>query len=90
MVNALVEKFNLCAQVSLSLLNIVIAIDDQLPKFKDAPKEQFGSGELKFFSQKKKLEENQPYMRVDEYLKLDEVQKRFPGAGKKLDGGLPG
>ncbi|HAT1867929.1 T4SS effector NAD-dependent ubiquitin ligase SidE [Legionella pneumophila] len=48
------------------------------------------SGELKFFSQKKKLEENQRYMRVDEYLKLDEVQKRFPGAGKKLDGGLPG
>ncbi|HAT1597736.1 TPA: NAD-dependent ubiquitin ligase [Legionella pneumophila] len=45
-------------------------------------------GKLKFFPQDYKLQENERFMRVDEYLKLDEVQHRFPSRGEKLAGGM--
>lgn len=64
-----------------SLGRYVIGPDDNPIREELVDEDEEESGELKFFSQKKKLEENQRYMRVDEYLKLDEVQKRFPGAG---------
>lgn len=45
-------------------------------------------GSLAFFPNTYTLQGNERYMRVDEYLKLDEVQNKFPGAGKKLLRGL--
>ncbi|HBD9373169.1 TPA: NAD-dependent ubiquitin ligase [Legionella pneumophila] len=47
-------------------------------------------GTLAFFPASYQLQGNERFMRVDEYLKLDEVQQRFPGAGKHLEGGIPG
>ncbi|HAU3543930.1 TPA: T4SS effector NAD-dependent ubiquitin ligase SdeA [Legionella pneumophila] len=47
-------------------------------------------GTLAFFPASYQLQGNERFMRVDEYLKLDEVQQRFPGIGKHLEGGMPG
>ncbi|HGK6659305.1 TPA: T4SS effector NAD-dependent ubiquitin ligase SdeA [Legionella pneumophila] len=47
-------------------------------------------GTLAFFPSTYQLQGNERFMRVDEYLKLDEVQQRFPGVGKHLEGGMPG
>ncbi|HAT6973468.1 TPA: NAD-dependent ubiquitin ligase, partial [Legionella pneumophila] len=47
-------------------------------------------GTLAFFPSTYQLQGNERFMRVDEYLKLDEVQQRFPGTGKHLEGGIPG
>ncbi|AOW51384.1 TPA: T4SS effector NAD-dependent ubiquitin ligase SdeA [Legionella pneumophila subsp. pneumophila] len=47
-------------------------------------------GTLAFFPSTYQLQGNERFMRVDEYLKLDEVQQRFPGIGKHLEGGMPG
>ncbi|MGX6636674.1 T4SS effector NAD-dependent ubiquitin ligase SdeA [Legionella pneumophila] len=57
---------------------------------REAPKQGEKEGELKVFSQTYKLKENERFMRVDEFLKLPEVQSNFPGAGKHLHGGMPG
>ena len=47
-------------------------------------------GSLAFFAQNYELQGTERWMRVDEFLQQDEVQKRFPGAGKILEGGKPG
>ncbi|HAT8636634.1 T4SS effector NAD-dependent ubiquitin ligase SdeA [Legionella pneumophila] len=66
----------------------VIGEDGQ--PIREAPKKGQKEGDLKFFSQTYKLKENERFMRVDEFLKLPEVQSNFPGAGKHLHGGMPG
>ncbi|HIF9044215.1 TPA: SidE phosphodiesterase domain-containing protein [Legionella pneumophila] len=57
---------------------------------REAPKQGEKEGELKVFSQTYKLKENERFMRVDEFLKLPEIQSTFPGSGKHLEGGMPG
>lgn len=37
---------NKCREIASQSKRDIINFDDSLPKFKDAPKEQFGSGEL--------------------------------------------
>ncbi|HBB7077119.1 T4SS effector NAD-dependent ubiquitin ligase SdeA [Legionella pneumophila serogroup 1] len=66
----------------------VIGEDGQ--PIREAPKKGQKEGDLKFFPQTYKLKENERFMRVDEFLKLPEVQSAFPGAGKHLQGGMPG
>ncbi|HHU0832651.1 TPA: T4SS effector NAD-dependent ubiquitin ligase SdeA, partial [Legionella pneumophila] len=66
----------------------VIGEDGQ--PIREAPKKGQKEGDLKFFPQTYKLKENERFMRVDEYLKLPEIQSTFPGAGKHLQGGMPG
>ncbi|MGX6641426.1 T4SS effector NAD-dependent ubiquitin ligase SdeA [Legionella pneumophila] len=57
---------------------------------REAPKKGQKEGDLKVFPQTYKLKENERLMRVDEFLKLPEIQNTFPGSGKHLQGGMPG
>ncbi|AMP96019.1 SidE phosphodiesterase domain-containing protein [Legionella pneumophila] len=57
---------------------------------REAPKNGQKEGELKVFPQTYQLKENERFMRVDEFLKLPEIQSTFPGSGKHLEGGMPG
>ncbi|HAT8178249.1 TPA: T4SS effector NAD-dependent ubiquitin ligase SdeA [Legionella pneumophila] len=66
----------------------VIGEDGQ--PIREATKKGQKEGDLKFFPQTYKLKENERFMRVDEFLKLPEIQTNFPGAGKHLQGGMPG
>ncbi|MFO8702928.1 T4SS effector NAD-dependent ubiquitin ligase SdeA, partial [Legionella pneumophila serogroup 2] len=66
----------------------VIGEDGQ--PIREAPKKGQKEGDLKVFPQTYKLKENERFMRVDEFLKLPEIQSTFPGAGKHLQGGMPG
>ncbi|CZM38713.1 Dot/Icm substrate protein [Legionella pneumophila] len=66
----------------------VIGEDGQ--PIREAPKKGQKEGDLKVFPQTYKLKENERLMRVDEFLKLPEIQNTFPGSGKHLQGGMPG
>lgn len=55
-----------------------------------APKKGEKEGSPAQFSSTYRLKDNERFMRVDEYLQLPDVQSRFPGVGKHLEGGLPG
>ncbi|HAT8809848.1 TPA: NAD-dependent ubiquitin ligase, partial [Legionella pneumophila] len=66
----------------------VIGEDGQ--PIRNEPSKGEKQGTLAFFPSTYQLQGNERFMRVDEYLKLDEVQQRFPGAGKHLEGGIPG
>ncbi|HHL3493901.1 TPA: SidE phosphodiesterase domain-containing protein [Legionella pneumophila] len=66
----------------------VIGEDGQ--PIREAPKKGQKEGDLKVFSQTHQLKENERFMRVDEFLKLPEIQSTFPGSGKHLEGGMPG
>ncbi|HAU0698313.1 TPA: SidE phosphodiesterase domain-containing protein [Legionella pneumophila] len=74
--------------VVAGLRRYVIGEDGQ--PMREAPKEGQREGDLKAFPQAYKLKETERFMRVDEFLKLPEVQSTFPGAGKHLQGGMPG
>ncbi|WP_278043228.1 SidE phosphodiesterase domain-containing protein, partial [Legionella gratiana] len=65
----------------------VIGEDGQ--PIRNKPKKGTTQGTLAFFPTSYQLQENERWMRVDEYLKLDEVKCRFPGSDKKLQRGLP-
>ncbi|HAT1902995.1 TPA: T4SS effector NAD-dependent ubiquitin ligase SdeA, partial [Legionella pneumophila] len=66
----------------------VIGEDGQ--PIREVPKKGQKEGDLKVFPQTYKLKENERLMRVDEFLKLPEIQNTFPGSGKHLQGGMPG
>ncbi|HHT9953156.1 TPA: T4SS effector NAD-dependent ubiquitin ligase SdeA, partial [Legionella pneumophila] len=66
----------------------VIGEDGQ--PIREIPKKGQKEGDLKVFPQTYKLKENERLMRVDEFLKLPEIQNTFPGSGKHLQGGMPG
>ncbi|HAU1643998.1 TPA: T4SS effector NAD-dependent ubiquitin ligase SdeA [Legionella pneumophila] len=66
----------------------VIGEDGQ--PIREAPKMGQKVGDLKVFPQTYKLKENERLMRVDEFLRLPEIQSTFPGSGKHLQGGMPG
>ena len=63
--------------------------EDGLP-IRNAPGEGEIVGSLAFFAQSYELQGTERWMRVDEFLQQEEVQKRFPGTGKHLEGGMPG
>ncbi|KTD66611.1 SidE protein [Legionella santicrucis] len=65
----------------------VIGEDGQ--PIRNKPRKGETQGTLAFFPTSYELQENERWMRVDEYLKLDEVQCKFPGYGKKLQRGMP-
>ena len=72
-----------------SLGRYVIGEDGQ--PIRNAPKSGETVGSLAFFAQSYELQGTQRWMRVDEFLQQEEVQKRFPGAaGKHLEGGKAG
>ncbi|HHX3464128.1 TPA: SidE phosphodiesterase domain-containing protein [Legionella pneumophila] len=74
--------------VVAGLRRYVIGEDGQ--PIREAPKKGQREGDLKAFPLAYKLKETERFMRVDEFLKLPEVQSNFPGAGKHLHGGMPG
>ncbi|WP_115711424.1 SidE phosphodiesterase domain-containing protein [Legionella sainthelensi] len=65
----------------------VIGEDGQ--PIRNKPRKGETQGTLAFFPTSYQLRENERWMRVDEYLQLDEIQRQFPGSGKKLERGLP-
>ncbi|KTC91865.1 SidE protein, partial [Legionella cincinnatiensis] len=65
----------------------VIGEDGQ--PIRNEPRKGETQGTLAFFPTSYQLQDNERWMRVDEYLKLDEVQRKFPGSDKKLQRGLP-
>ena len=71
-----------------SLGRYVIGEDGQ--PIRNAPGKGETVGSLAFFAQSYELQGTERWMRVDEFLQQEEVQKRFPGAGKVLEGGKPG
>ncbi|WP_062760809.1 SidE phosphodiesterase domain-containing protein, partial [Legionella pneumophila] len=73
---------------NVGLGRYVIGEDGQ--PIRNEPAKGEKQGTLAFFPASYQLQGNERFMRVDEYLKLDEVQQRFPGAGKHLEGGIPG
>ncbi|ADG25447.1 SidE phosphodiesterase domain-containing protein [Legionella pneumophila] len=74
--------------VVAGLRRYVIGEDGQ--PIREAPKKGQKEGDLKAFPQAYQLKGNERFMRVDEFLKLPEVQSTFPGSGKHLEGGMPG
>ncbi|QEY50411.1 SidE phosphodiesterase domain-containing protein [Legionella longbeachae] len=65
----------------------VIGEDGQPIRNKPAKGETQGT--LAFFPTSYQLQDNERWMRIDEYLQLEEVQRKFPGSNKKLERGLP-